>query len=1255
MNAKSMLSAFVVTLAAVSGVAALPQGVVVERARDSADRAEIIRWYDWSNCDPARIARKEYVQCEGALHYDVDIPETGWYELWQQGFEQLWTRNWLVDGRPVAESFLTARGETSAARDWAKWSKELNIFLEAGRHEICFRRTTFPGRFPTAWRLAAPGAAGRPAVRGMIRASLPQGVVRAGDEFEIAVECGGPAGGASSKPAADARLVATFVATCDHREDAPVSLGTVEFSAGGRPERRILRGRVPDEGVYTIRLLDESGLSWNGDCAAGTLVVVDTNTPPAAEALDMKCVVDIDCAATKPLAEVEGATRVVRIPAGAYRESSGSAPDEHWALDGFSYGIQLPDDRSTYLLAVDYPDDAFRSVGFWLNDGAKGNTEGRVLTGGVETGGQYSLSGGMLRHEAFFWPRGTNCVFAAVNLNRGSRAAASRIRVYRVAGPLPAVPAGIRRGRLAGAFFEENGRWKRHFGMEHDSEAIHSQVFENLKSMERWGEWNRFVGENLMCPSLVAYGGVQYPSRVISGTCIQPVNEARMLAFVAEKYGCRLMPHITLHGDSVFDARMGISVEKSVRADGKTVETPRFADPDVVEWSRIGTTEIPWRTWSYNPLHPKVQEYMVAAIDEIAAMLADSPAFAGVSLRLPLSWQFSGITGLNHGDYGYGDFTMRLFESETGIKVPDGGGGEKRFAARFAFLDSPEMRPKWIAWRTKKMKDYYGRLLAAMRRYRPDAQLNIMFWPSGFPGVGRRIRTLAEQMEESGISPEAWKDVEGVSFCGMQFFQGRRYFTPRCAAKQYYRLFDKDILGMSASGPRAVCIYTDYYEVNTHLDWKKYGAEDGMAFDCCVPGGDSEMEAWSVPLAEIDPGIYANGGNGWMFGTPRLRSPWLREYLALPPGRFSPISGVKDGAVAFRAYAGAEGRFMYAVNVTDRPAKVRIKCDAGTRLLGAADDKPADGDFTLAPFALRSFKIEGSGAVCASAADDPVIRRRYADAVPFLKKLSAALRAGSCAAGMPQEFVEGVGKCVADASAAFAEGRWLDFRAAFYDPRIAYLCDIVGKCPPGWWEGGSGGGFGGCPPNTAKMPELALCGISGDARPPDPRRPVLHAFTEMPISFPDSRREQHPMKNAFKNQGIGTTRICSAADGTVFAVDPNAHRVSATGADGKLMWERLDNGTQSHRLGDVPLVAPAGCALDGEGRLWVTDEGADRILCFEAATGAYIGRFGHSGTRDDRSGKGFFRPRDIVVERNVLKVEDLGNQRTVELEIRKRK
>jgi hypothetical protein len=157
----------------------------------------------------------------------------------------------------------------------------------------------------------------------------------------------------------------------------------------------------------------------------------------------------------------------------------------------------------------------------------------------------------------------------------------------------------------------------------------------------------------------------------------------------------------------------------------------------------------------------------------------------------------------------------------------------------------------------------------------------------------------------------------------------------------------------------------------------------------------------------------------------------------------------------------------------------------------------------------------------------------------------------------------------------------------------------------------------------------------------------------MPTNFPDTRREQHPLKWQFWIHGKAPARECRAEDGTVFAVVPTAHRVTATGADGKLIWERRDNGAQSHRLGDVPLVAPSGCALDGDGRLWVSDEGADRILCFEAATGAYIGRFGHSGTREDRAGSGFFRPREIAVEGNVLKVKDLGNQRIVELEIGK--
>ena len=67
MNMNAIVLAFVAALAALTGVAALPQGVVVERERDSADRAEIDRWYDFKDADPGRIARREYTKCEGTL------------------------------------------------------------------------------------------------------------------------------------------------------------------------------------------------------------------------------------------------------------------------------------------------------------------------------------------------------------------------------------------------------------------------------------------------------------------------------------------------------------------------------------------------------------------------------------------------------------------------------------------------------------------------------------------------------------------------------------------------------------------------------------------------------------------------------------------------------------------------------------------------------------------------------------------------------------------------------------------------------------------------------------------------------------------------------------------------------------------------------------------------------------------------------------------------------------------------------------
>ena len=76
------------------------------------------------------------------------------------------------------------------------------------------------------------------------------------------------------------------------------------------------------------------------------------------------------------------------------------------------------------------------------------------------------------------------------------------------------------------------------------------------------------------------------------------------------------------------------------------------------------------RTHGYfNPVYPAVQDWVADVIGELADRYKDSPAFKGVALRL-MAWQFASWQTFPSIHYGYEDYTVQLFEKETGIKVP---------------------------------------------------------------------------------------------------------------------------------------------------------------------------------------------------------------------------------------------------------------------------------------------------------------------------------------------------------------------------------------------------------------------------------------------------------------------------------------------------------------------------------------------------------------------------------------------------------
>ena len=1034
---------------------------VVVRERDSADRNSILRWYDWGK----KGADGQFVRCEGRLDYDVEIPKTGWYSLEQQGHPGEWHRTVYLDGKAERVRLQTSKREFPVDVERKKaWFKELNVFIEKGRRTLSYERTGFPGSFPERWRLVPSDGT----VRGTLRVDIKTDVVRQTDEVELSVRCG-----------TDRPMRYELVAVGRSNDETNL-LAVVETDAVARPVVKTVRAKAPPkEGVYTVTVRENGVVGWVADTAASALVVIDTKTSSPGTELRKTLVVDIDCVKTAPYVERDGKTAVVKTSFGSYRESSGAALQSSWALDGFSYNYQIPDIRHTYLLEVTYPDDKFRSVGFWSNDGGvtgkKGQSgnAGQILTGGVETGGQYRNTMKMLTHEAFFYPTGTNIVLAVVNLNRGSRAAASRIRVYRIDGPLPAAPAGVRRGRLSGGFFEENGRWKRFFGQGNDPSPKPCEDYENLRTMERWAEWNRFAGVNAMSPSVVAYSGVQYPSKVIDAWGVQTLNEMRMLALVAEKYGNVFVPHITLHGDQSFDARMGITTRKvpDPKAKKGFRTEPSFADPDVVEWSKDGSTVIPWRPWCYNCLHPKVQAYLLDVVGEVAEMLGDAKSFGGVSLRIPLSWQFSGITGLNNANYGYGDWTVGEFAKDTGVAVPGAKDDPKRFRRRYDFLMSDAMRPAWLKWRNDRIKDYYRRVRSRLNPKGENRELYFMWWASSGSD---------DEMNECGIDPESWKDEPGISFYGMQFFFGRRYFAPRALMDKQYRFYDPKVLEMSRAGRRAVCVYSDYYEPNNaNFDWSKFGGAPYTAFDALEPAGDYERQHFAVPLAELDVGAYFTGGNGWIFGTPAKTSSYMREFLALPAERFAPVAGAPQDPVTVRERVTDEGRFVYFVNGIDAPVRVAFALDGSGELVAAADGTPARAAFELEPYGLRSFLVrkprDGAPAAVKDVrvTVDPAVRARYAKEIAFLAKVRALAQERKVGVELRKDIYDEAIGAAKRAIDGWREGKFRQVEGATCNPKLVYLYDLMGYYPPGLFASAPHP-IGGYPAAAADKPKLTF-------------------------------------------------------------------------------------------------------------------------------------------------------------------------------------
>src|SRR5215472_10788841 len=568
----------------------------------------------------------------GWVEYDFNVPAQGWYELFS--IEPASEIEFIVD--PSAQAAY-AYGTASIEGGMAKIA---NAWLAAGAHTLRAQRYFWTGLPKLSAFVIRKGGARLDA--GMQVSPADPRIYRLGACAPLELRAGGQSLAASLSVYVSAKF-----------GDPGKRIAQLAVTPSALPQRYMVSIPCDSEGAFSLLFADAAGaIPWTR-VRPVNYEVIDTRPAPAAAAAAMAMLsaplVDFDAASREPDYSGGGATRVVHAAFGAYRESADGGWTE-WQRVGtaqrlllsepgwFAYRLAGVEAQQAYSVEVDVPDDALRSEAIALRESSP---LVYPVAGGVDTGGGFAQSNAFQKSAVIFWPRAPEPRLVIMNAHSGSRAAAGHVVVRRIDGPLPPLsPAAGRGGREFISWYEEGSNFLSLYGMRNDGSPGALQ-----EAVSRWAEGAAYTGATILMPTVAVYESVLYPSQ-FNRTFGKPDQDLlRRIVLAAEKRGLKVIAELHPRSDEL-DAG-GPGPRLSLSRDGRT----NFFQAD-------------GKTRNYPALHdllnPDVREWYLGMIVELAKRYADSPAFAGVSVRL-WQWANPGLDHFHSLDWGYGEVAFGRF------------------------------------------------------------------------------------------------------------------------------------------------------------------------------------------------------------------------------------------------------------------------------------------------------------------------------------------------------------------------------------------------------------------------------------------------------------------------------------------------------------------------------------------------------------------------------------------------------------------
>lgn len=737
-----------------------------------------------------------------------------------------------------------------------------------------------------------------------------------------------------------------------------------------------------------------------------------------------------------------GGVHVTDGGAGRYREA---APESR---SRFGYRFSIENTGAPHVAVIRYPDDTQRFM--CIMDGSSYD-----LTTGLFTGGAQPLTGTMQEVRQLFWPRWNDCSIVFMTWGEGEPAAATHIEIRELedlaALDVPGDPGDGTRREIGIQYEDPCGS------------AMSEGAQNRQEWIERYVQYAKYTGQQLLVHPMAWYHGPIFPSRREPSGALDVVSAPDRTQYIRwtsqpQDWFAGLLQRFGEEGlafqGSLTLLRLGSLMEKmnidldAIKGGADTYNNLLWNDQvqeSTRDWTPLYNVrnfggiaellkdrpsiepyggEVPPFVYGerqngayhmgplFNPLHPTVQEAILGFVAELGERYRKYPAFKGISFNM------FGSCMLWYGSLhaGYDDYTIGLFEAETGIRVPVDPKAPDRFSQRYAFLVHT-CRPAWVAWRCRKIRELFGKVHAALSAARADLRVTVTLWSEtlilGVYGAVSEPHQLYARpathvlFREAGIDPALYGDVPGLVVDVEQGNPRDRgghpphpssgINTPPESSSMYrdFDFLDSESLDVYAGHARpGVFIFNCWVEAWGRHVWALPKPDDpnlpavrlmdGVPADGVFlinseypedafwwnsqsritppfPGGVHFLEPYAHALAELDACRITRGG---LF-LDKAHSAALRQfaaaYRALPNVKFEAVGAASD-PVAVRTLVHDGVRYIYAVNRDYYPVALELLFDGSVDAIHdlAANTPIAAGQSwptTLGPYELRVLSI----------------------------------------------------------------------------------------------------------------------------------------------------------------------------------------------------------------------------------------------------------------------------------------------------------